>query len=405
MLLAQQGTSRAAMVQNLRIGQFEDSVRIVLDLTENSPYTAGVLRNPTRLVIDLERARIDGFNPAQVAKNSTLIRDVRFGRLENEKLRIVVELGEHHVIRRNFVLKPHSNFPWRLVVDLVKESGAPSGAGAQADRPPGDIAVVSPPVNAVNTASPRPDDQSLSFEDLIRSVQGDGVGAIIRGARPVIVLDPGHGGRDPGAIGVSGIQEKTLTLQMALEIKRRLDALGKYDVHLTRSDDRALSLRARRQKAMRLRADLFISIHADSHRNPQTRGLSVYTVSERASDAEAKALAESENRADIVAGLDLSNEPPEVSSILIDLARRESMNRAAIFASLLVTELSQRVTILRNPHRFAGFAVLKAPDVPSVLLEMGYLSNPDEERLLRQPQYRARLAESVVNAIEKYFAK
>src|SRR5690606_18852661 len=200
--------------------------------------------------------------------------------------------------------------------------------------------------------------------------------------RRLIVIDAGHGGVDPGAISVTGMQEKVITLSAAKVIKEVLEKTGRYEVMLTRDRDIFLPLRQRFEIARRARADLFISLHADSFKTSDVRGASVYTLSERASDREAALLAAKENKADIIAGIDLQGEAPEVSSILIDLARRETMNYSAHFATLLVQELGEAVMLRRNTHRFAGFMVLKAPDVPSVLLEMGYLSNPQDAKAL-----------------------
>ncbi|WP_322096909.1 N-acetylmuramoyl-L-alanine amidase family protein [Paramagnetospirillum kuznetsovii] len=220
---------------------------------------------------------------------------------------------------------------------------------------------------------------------------------------PVIVIDPGHGGVDPGATGVSGIYEKHITLAMAREMKTALEKNGRYRVHLTRDRDVFIRLRDRVAIARQHGADLFISLHADAVQNPQIRGLSVYTLSQNASDNEAQSLAEKENKADLIAGVDLTHESPDVAGILIDLAQRETMNRSAGFATELVDEVGQEMDLLGNTHRFAGFAVLKAPDVPAVLVEMGYLSNDFEEKQLRQPQYRARLANAMAKAVERYF--
>ncbi|EME67768.1 N-acetylmuramoyl-L-alanine amidase, partial [Paramagnetospirillum caucaseum] len=217
------------------------------------------------------------------------------------------------------------------------------------------------------------------------------------------VIDPGHGGVDPGATGVSGTYEKHITLAMARELKTMLERNGRYRVHLTRDRDVFIRLRERIAIARAQGADLFLSLHADAVQNPQIRGLSVYTLSRTASDSEAQALAEKENKADLIAGIDLTHESVDVANILIDLAQRETMNRSAGFAAELVDEVGQEMDLLGNTHRFAGFAVLKAPDVPAVLVEMGYLSNESEEKLLRQPQYRARLAKSVVKAVERFF--
>ena len=226
-----------------------------------------------------------------------------------------------------------------------------------------------------------------------------------RGGRRVIAIDPGHGGVDPGAIGRSGVLEKDITLRTARILKRRLERSGRYRVVLTRNRDVFIRLRDRIAIARRHDADLFISLHADSIRRAGIRGLSVYTLSEKASDKEAAELADKENKADLIAGIDLSAETPEVTDILIDLAQRETMNESVRFAAVLVQEMRRVTKLLRKTHRFAGFAVLKAPDIPSVLVEMGFLSNRQDERALRQESYRARIADSVAQAIDHYFER
>lgn len=223
--------------------------------------------------------------------------------------------------------------------------------------------------------------------------------------KPVVVIDPGHGGVDPGAIGVSGIYEKYITLAVARELKAALEKNGRYKVFLTRDRDIFIRLRDRVAIGRQYNADLFISLHADSVANPQLKGLSVYTLSQNASDSEAQALADKENKADLIAGIDLSHESADVANILIDLAQRETMNRSAGFAGGVVDEVGRETSLLGNTHRFAGFAVLKAPDVPSVLIELGYLSNESEERGLRQPEYRAKLAKGISRAVDRFFVQ
>jgi len=221
----------------------------------------------------------------------------------------------------------------------------------------------------------------------------------------VIAIDPGHGGADPGTQGPSGTLEKFITLAAARTLKEELEATGRFRVFLTRERDVFVRLRDRIARARESGAELFISLHADAIKNSRIRGASVYTLSETASDAEAAALAEKENKVDLIAGVDLSGESPEVADILIDLAQRETMNESAHFANLLVKDLGNELDLLRNTHRFAGFAVLKAPDVPSVLLEMGFLSNREDEAALRSKPYRRQLARAVARAVEKYFSR
>lgn len=219
----------------------------------------------------------------------------------------------------------------------------------------------------------------------------------------MIVLDPGHGGIDPGTVGTSGTFEKNITLSIAKELQRQLLDGGRYRVLLTRNKDVFVRLSRRVEIAREAEAALFVSLHADSIKNRRVRGAAVYTLSETASDAEAAALAAKENRADVIAGLHIEGESSEVTTILIDLARRETMNLSAGFASLLVPEIRRNGKVLRNDHRVAGFAVLKAPDVPSILVEMGYLSNRQDEKLLLSRAYQRRISTAMVRAVDRYF--
>lgn len=219
----------------------------------------------------------------------------------------------------------------------------------------------------------------------------------------VVVIDPGHGGIDPGCIGVDGTYEKNITFATARELLRELQATGRYQVHLTRTDDEFVALGDRVRRARALHADLFISIHADSLPEPQLRGATVFTLSEKASDRQAAAVAARENKADLIGGIDLSRHPPEVSDILFDLARRQTNNLSIRLAHDLVTELGRRVTMLHDSRRSAGFAVLKAPDIPSALVEIGCLSNPKEEHLLNQAPYRRKVATGLTRSVNDYF--
>ncbi|MDE3060562.1 MAG: N-acetylmuramoyl-L-alanine amidase, partial [Pseudomonadota bacterium] len=219
--------------------------------------------------------------------------------------------------------------------------------------------------------------------------------------KPLIAIDPGHGGVDPGTIGPDDIEEKDITLEYAKLLKAKLLKSGHYRVMLTRDDDDFIMLRQRVALARKAGASLFISIHADSAPD-DVRGLSVYTVSEKASDQETAALAARENKADVLAGVDLSDERNDVAGILISLAERETMNRSALLADLIVTSLDGKVRLLSNTHRFAGFAVLKAPDIPSVLVETGFLSEPQEEKLLSSKAYREKVTGGITAAVDAY---
>jgi N-acetylmuramoyl-L-alanine amidase len=222
--------------------------------------------------------------------------------------------------------------------------------------------------------------------------------------RLVIALDPGHGGADPGAISPHDLYEKHVTLAVARELARQLDRTGRYRSLLTRRGDRFVSLRRRVARARAGRAELFLSLHANALPDTALRGLSVYTLSDNASDSETAALAKAENRDDFVAGLHLPRQLPEVGAILFDLARRDTANRSLMLAGTIVDELRHVVPLIERPHRAAGFVVLTAPDIPSALVELGCLSNPRDEALLRAPVHWRRLAHGLVRAIDDYFA-
>lgn len=373
----------AAGITGMRVGQGVSNVRIVFDSDQSFDYKVFLLNDPQRLIIDTQNVKVNPKITRNVDSNN-LISNTRLGTVGVDDVRIAFNLKKPAIVKKAFLLPPQSNFGWRFVVDLelASEREFNSKLGSShalsndnyADR-------TAPAVKASNKAKASAD----------------------RNAKKVIVLDPGHGGQDPGAIGYSGVYEKNITLAMGRELKEMLDRTGKYKVYLTRNNDRFIPLRDRVKIARRYKADLFMSIHADSALNRSAKGLSVYTLSENASDKEAAALAERENKADVISGLNLVEHSKEVSDILINLAQRETMNRSSEFASFMVQEMKKSVNLVANTHRFAGFAVLKAPDIPAVLLEMGYLSNRQEEKLLQQKSYRKKLAGSAVEAIDKYF--
>lgn len=224
-----------------------------------------------------------------------------------------------------------------------------------------------------------------------------------RRVAPLVMVDPGHGGVDPGAIGISGVFEKQITLLAAVELRRQLQAAGRYRVMLTRTQDRFVSLEERVAMAERARADLFVSLHADAITDPAIRGASIYTMSNIASDAQSAALANSENAADRLGGPGFHGVSPEVGQILASLVREETRRHSAMMARDAVVTLEPRIGLLPNPARHANFFVLKAPDIPSVLLEMGFVSNRLDEAALRQPAHRAAIASALTLATGRYF--
>ena len=374
-------SAAASRITSMRIGQGVGSVRIVFDADRKFDYKVFLLNEPKRLVIDTFDVKVSPEIEKYVDKNN-LVTKTRLGSVGADGIRIVFDLQKPAIVKKAFMLAPQSNFGWRFVIDvsIASEREFSSKVGSKYA------------LSNENSFAGSYSSSSSKSSSKAKTVN----------KKKIIVLDPGHGGKDPGAIGYSGVYEKNITLAMAKELKVILEKEG-YKVHLTRSTDIFIPLRDRVKIARKYNADLFMSIHADSAVNRSAKGLSVYTLSETASDKEAAALAERENKADVVAGLNLLEHSKEVSDILINLAQRETMNRSSEFASFMVQEMRKSVKLRDNTHRFAGFAVLKAPDVPSVLLEMGYLSNRTEERLLKQKDYRRKLAVSTSKAVEKYF--
>jgi N-acetylmuramoyl-L-alanine amidase len=234
-------------------------------------------------------------------------------------------------------------------------------------------------------------------------------GSITPAAQPpaphkmVIALDPGHGGMDPGASSHDGMKEKEIVLAFALSLKQALLATGRYDVVMTRDDDHFLKLEDRAKIAHDHKADLFIAIHADTLDDASVRGTTLYTVSDKASDAVADALAQKENRADIIAGLDLGKQREEVANALIALTQRESKSQSTIFARKAVAEIKPVTQLTSQPIRSAAFVVLKAPDVPSILMELGYLSNKQDRAMLASEDWRKGMAQAMACAVDHYF--
>lgn len=417
---AQVGVAAAPpLVSSLSIKDQPGSTRLVLELSQRADYRVFLLNEPMRLVLDLPPVVWRLGTPQPPAG---VVAGYRFGQFDSGTARLVLDLATPARVRRSGY-ELHAGKGNRLVLELEPVSAEAFAAEVQPWTPSGPMlkttpstVAVAPPASTVGQAAavplpraPTPSPAAVSPPRTVESasIAGAAKPGVRRGdSKKIIVIDPGHGGVDPGAIGAGGTQEKDLTLALAREIRRQLEATGRYRVVLTRDEDIFIQLRERVARARVANADLFLSIHADSIGTAQTRGASIYTLSETASDAEAAALAARENRADIIAGVDLSAENKEVASILIDLAQRETMNRSAVVAHTLVNELGHEIQLLPNrPHRFAGFAVLKAPDIPSVLMEMGYLSNRQDEVLLGRPLHRTKIAAAIVRAIDGYFGR
>jgi len=372
--------AKNTVVSDIRIGHSKNKTRFVIEANKKINYKIFTLANPNRVVIDINE--VSWKNNAGGARGKGAIDKYRYGLFKPGTSRIVLDLNSPAVIDKSFTIKPRGKNGHRLVVDLKRSN---QKKFEKLVRKP-----------AIRTARPAslPDFSSKDKRQFR--------------TKKLIVLDPGHGGHDPGNLGTrerSVIPEKTVVLSAAREIKRALERTGRYEVLMTRNRDIFLKLRARSRIAHNEQADLFISIHADSIKNASVRGATVYTLSEKASDREAAAMAARENKSDIIAGMDLEDEIDIVQTILIDLVKRETMNLSSNFASELVPQLKKVVKVRTNPHRTASLVVLKGLDVPSVLVELGYLTNSADAKILMQRETQQKIANSIVAATDRFFKR
>jgi N-acetylmuramoyl-L-alanine amidase len=368
----------AARATDVRLGGDDSQTRFVLDLTRRIDLRAFTLADPYRVVVDMPQVT---FNlPAKAGETGRgLVKAYRYGLVMAGGSRIVLDLKRPVRVDKAFVLDAADGHPARLVLDLVavdRESFlrtiALENRAAQA--------------NATRRGDP-PAEKN-----------GD--------PRPIVVIDPGHGGIDHGTRAPSGELEKAIVLEFGLLLRDRIERVGKYRAVMTRTDDTFVPLAERVRLARSRQAALFISIHADAlaRGDGDAHGATIYTLSETASDSDAARLADAENRSDIISGVDLSVEPSDVADILIDLAQRETKTFSVHFARSLANELKLVARLHKHPLKSAGFRVLRAPDVPSVLLELGYVSNRQDLKLLTSTAWRTRTADSIVQAIDTYFA-
>lgn len=362
---------------DLRIGGDDKQTRFVVDLNRKIDLTAFTLADPYRVVVDLPQVNFK--LPAKAGTQSRgLVKAFRYGLIMQGGSRIVLDTKGPVRIEKAFVLDAAEGQPARLVLDL-----------AATDRTAfmRNISLQTRPAHNTGAKPSEP------------PVKADG------DARPLIVVDPGHGGIDNGTKGSSGELEKDIVLAFAQALREKLESGGKYRVAMTRSDDSFIPLSERVRFARTRGAALFVSIHADAlpRKEGLAEGATVYTLSETASDAEAARLAEAENKADVIAGVDLTAEPNDVANILVELAQRETKTFSMQFARTVVDELKSAARMHKHPLKSAGFKVLTAPDVPSVLIELGYMSTKDDLKQLNSPAWRARTAQAVVKAVETFF--
>lgn len=395
------GVARAEppAVVDARLGLNGDTTRFVLELADPAAFRISLAAEPYRIVLNGPPLDWSAGVLAGRGAVAAVAGDPSAGR-------IVLDLLGPVQLVQAFAIPPRDGRRHRLVLDF-----RPTDAGSfgPEERRIG--------VGMADTAAPVPQPPATAVPVSTLRAPSEPVptraNRVSPGARPspergptrrVIVIDPGHGGIDPGAIAVTGTHEKEITLQTARALRAALEATGRYRVVMTRDADVFVGLRDRVAIAREARADLFVSLHADSIDRETVRGLSVYSLSDQASDREAAQLAARENRADALAGVDLARASDQVAQVLVSMAQRHTLNQSRRLANLIVDTVRGEVPLIPTPHRSAGFAVLTAPDVPAVLIEMGYLSSPQDARLLSTGAHQQRLARSIARAVDRFFA-
>ena len=370
------------IVMSARIGEHEDRTRLVIELSDPVNLRAFALANPDRVVIDMPEVswrlgappRPTGFGAVQ---------SYRYGQFRAGNSRMVIDLNQPVTVSDTLVIPPSAGFGYRVVIDLFPTNR--TKFDAQAGWP-------------ADLKKRESDAEKLAA--LIAAQQSPPRST----GKKIIVLDPGHGGLDAGTIGVNGLMEKDLALAESLKLARELRQRG-YSVFMTRESDTFVPLRQRVAIARADKADLFIALHADSNPDSGTTGTSIYTLNDGRSDREAGALARRENQSDVIAGVDLSGGNNPVAPILINLAQRDTRNKSSEFAANALKNLGEVTDLLaHNPHRSASLAVLVAPDVPAVLIELGYLSNAADAGQMNTDSWRAKVAGAIADAVDAQFA-
>jgi N-acetylmuramoyl-L-alanine amidase len=356
LLLPAAAYAQQLQLQDVRLWASPDSTRVVLDLSEPASYSMFSLADPERIVIDLEQATLPA-NAITIPAGTGLVNAVRLGEREGGGLRVVLDVGAK-VLPKSFLTPPNEAYGHRLVVDLALEQAPRATKVAPTD-----------------------------------------------GQRDVVVaIDAGHGGEDPGAVGKNGTREKTVVLAVAKRLAERINAEPGMRAVLTRDGDYFVPFRERIKRARDQQADLFVSIHADAFVNRSVRGSSVYVLStRRASNEAARILADRENAADLIGGVSLDDKPDVLASVLLDLSQNASISASRDAAARVLHELDKVGQLKKSEVQHASLIVLTSPDVPSMLVETAYISNPDEEKRLRDPSHQSRLAGAIHAGVRRYF--
>lgn len=391
-------SARLPTVMAVRVWPAADYTRVTLEYQGTLSFKHFLIENPDRLVVDIEGVEFNSVLDSlsgKVAADDPNIKLLRAGRFKPGVVRLVMEL-KGKVNPQVFSLPPVGEYGQRLVLD-VYPLNPPDPLMALLE---GKETAVEPLKNPQDF----PTDQNKPDAPEVQTSRKSGKPVVDR--LVTITLDPGHGGEDPGAIGKGGTYEKNVTLEVARRLKRRIDAEPNMRAVLTRDGDFFVPLQVRVQKARRVQSDLFLSIHADAWIKPDARGSSVFVLSERgASSTQARLLAQRENEADLIGGVNIRSRDPFLARTLLDLSQTATINDSLKLGKYLLGELGAINTLHKNHVEQAGFAVLKAPDIPSALIETAFISNPEEERRLNDDAYQEKLAEAIVRGIRQYFIK
>ena len=385
-------------ISSARVWPAAEYTRLTLESASPIQYSLSTVKNPDRVVVDLERVALTTELeklPAKIDAADPYIQTMRIGRYKPGVVRLVLDL-KTAVTPQAFVLKPVGDYGHRLVLDIypvvppdplmafLNENA--TGMLRDEVKPDNPLGVTATPKAARGTESPR-----KNKLEMIRLI--------------TVAIDPGHGGEDPGAISRSGTHEKNITLAIARKLKAKIDKEPNMRAALTREGDYFISLPMRLVKARQLNADLFVSVHADAFIKPHAKGSSVYALSERgATSAAARWLAKKENEADLIGGVNLDIKDPYLKQTLLDLSQTATINDSLKLGREVLLEIGDINHLHKNDVEQAGFAVLKSPDIPSILVETAFISNPDEEKKLKDTAYQDKLAEAILAGIKRYFA-
>ena len=394
--------AQSASIVAVRVWPGKDYTRVTLELEAPLKYTYQVIKNPERLVVDIEDLELSGKLRelfSKVAANDPYVAGIRAGQYKAKVVRLVIDL-KTEINPQVFTLKPVGEYGHRLVLDVYPATPADpllallDKQEVPADMVPRESDRLPEPEPKVGRPEPKIEDRPVS------------AGKPVVARLVTITLDPGHGGEDPGAVGRRGTYEKTITLAVAKRLKDKIDNEPNMRAMLTRDSDYFVPLHVRVQKARRVQADLFVSIHADAFIKPSARGSSVFALSEKgATSSAANWLAKKENDADLIGGVNLGTQDKDLARVLLDLSTTAQINDSLKLGRAVLGELGNINDLHKGSVEQAGFAVLKAPDIPSILIETAFISNPEEEAKLRDEAYQEKMANSILKGIRAYFAR